>query len=124
MADIVADDLARVPQAAANGEIQIGTLKRTVLSECYQSVQRAVELAVEAVRRPNARIEDEMEIISGQINKLAESLMSQVAAGLEVGEPKSLTTVRLQTTFVDGLRQIFSLAKRVAKAELDPQIIE
>jgi hypothetical protein len=68
------------------------------------------------MRRPNVRIEEEMEIISRQVNKLAESLMSQIAAGLEAGDPKSLTTVRLQTTFVDGLGQIVSLAKRIAQS--------
>ena len=113
MADIIADDFARVAQAAMDSEIQTGTLKRTVLSECYESVQRAVELAIEAVPRPNACTEDEMEIISGQVKKLAEALMSQVASGLESRDPKSLTNVRLQTIFVDGLSQISSLARRI-----------
>lgn len=120
LAEIIADDLVNVARAVVSGQIQADTLKRTVLSECYHSVQRALGLAVAAVRQPNAAIRDEMEIISGKINKLAEDLMSQLATGLEVADPKSLTTVRLQTRFVDGLRQILTLAERIARAELGP----
>lgn len=120
LAEIIADDLVNVARAIVSGQIQADTLKRTVLSEYYHSVQRALGLAVAAVRQPNAAIKDEMEIISGKINKLAEDLMSQLATGLEVADPKSLTTVRLQTRFVDGLRQILTLAERIARAELGP----
>jgi hypothetical protein len=118
LAEIIADDLVNVARAISSGAVQGSTLKRTVLSEFYQSVQRAVDLAVEAVGQPNAAIKDEMEIISGRVNTFAESLMSQVAAGLDARDAKSLDTVRLQTTFVDGLRQIFTLAERIARAEL------
>jgi phosphate:Na+ symporter len=120
IADIIADDLVSVARAAMEGQLQAGTLKRTVLSECYQSVQRVLDLAVEAVRRPNAAALNEIETLSRQVRKLAEELMSQVAAGLQATDPKSLNTVRQQTKFVDGLRQISSLAKRIVRAEVSP----
>ena len=50
--------------------------------------------------------------------------MSQVAAGLDASDPNSLITVRLQTTFVDGLRQISTLAKRIVKTVLNAQGVE
>lgn len=124
IADIIADDLVSVARAAMEGQLQAGMLKRTVLSECYHSVQRVLDLAVEAVRRPSAAALDEIEALSRQVRKLAEELMSQVAAGLQATDPKGLNTVRQQTTFVDGLRQIISLARRIARAELGPGSIQ
>jgi phosphate:Na+ symporter len=123
LAEIIADDLVNVGRAISSGAVQGSTLKRTVLSEFYQSVQHAVDLAVEAVRRPHAAIRDEMEIISGQVNTFGESLMSQVAAGLDARDAKSLDTVRLQTTFVNGLRQIFSLARRIDRSARNDQAL-
>jgi phosphate:Na+ symporter len=122
--DIIGDDLMSVARAAMEGQLQAGTLKRTVLSECYHSVQRVLDLAVEAVRRPSAAALNEIESLSRQVRKLAEELMSQVAAGLQVTDPKGLNTVRQQTTFVDGLRQIVSLARRIVRAELGPGSIQ
>ena len=124
IADVIADDLVSVARAAKSGQLQAGTLKRTVLSECYQWTQRGLEFAVDAVRQPNEQARTEIKNISDQVKTLAEKLMSQVAAGLDASDPNSLSTVRLQTTFVDGLRQISTLAKRIAQSVLNPQNIE
>jgi hypothetical protein len=49
--------------------------------------------------------------------------MARLATGLEAGDPQSVATLRLQTTFVEGLRQIFSLAKRIARNARPPQTV-
>jgi Na+/phosphate symporter len=119
IADIIADDLVSVARAAVSGNLQAGTFERTVLSGCYQSAQRALELAVNAMRQPNERMQTEIKDISDQVKTSAEELMSQVAAGLDAPDPNSLMTIRLQTTFVDGLRQISTLAKRIVRTVLN-----
>lgn len=124
IANVIADDLVSVGRAAADGQLQPGTLKRTVVSECYEATQRALELAVGAVRQPSEQVQTEIKTISDQVKTLAEKLMSQVAAGLDASDPNTLNTVRLQTTFVDGLRQISTLAKRIAQNVLNPENIE
>ena len=48
--------------------------------------------------------------------------MSQTAAGLDASDPNSLRTVRLQPIFVDGLRQISTLAKRIVTSVLNPWV--
>lgn len=112
----IVDDLANVAREAAAGRLEAGMLKRTVLSDCYQNVQRALALAVEAVRWPSPGIRSEVETISDQVKKRAEELMSQVATGLASTDSKNLDTVRQQTIFVDGLLQISSLANRVVQS--------
>jgi phosphate:Na+ symporter len=124
IANIISNDLVDVAKAAAAGQLPTGTLKRTVLSECYKSVQQFVELAIECVRGANVEIEEKTRIINSRVKKLADDLMSQTAADLDASDPNSLRTVRLQTIFVDGLRQISSLAGRIVRNALNPETIE
>jgi phosphate:Na+ symporter len=69
IADIIADDLVSVARAAVSGNLQAGTFERTVLSGCYQSAQRALELAVNAVRKPNERMQAEIKDISDKVKR-------------------------------------------------------
>jgi hypothetical protein len=117
--NIIVNDLVDVAKAAAAGQLPASTLKRTVLSECYKSVQQSAVLAIECVRGVNAGIEEKTRIIISQVKKLADDLTSQTAAGLDASDPNSLRTVRLQTMFVDGLRQISTLAKRIVTSVLN-----
>ena len=123
IAHIIGSDLAEVARAAADGQLQAATLKRTVVSECYEATQRALELAVGAVRQPDEPALSEIKNTCEQVKRLAAELLSQVPAGLDASDPNSLSTVRLQTTFVDGLRQISTLAKRIAQSVLNPENI-
>jgi hypothetical protein len=49
---------------------------------------------------------------------MAEELIAQLAGGLQAGDTETLTTLRLQTSFVDSLRQIFTLTRRVSRTVL------
>jgi phosphate:Na+ symporter len=124
IANIISNDLVDVVKASAVGQLPASTLKRTVLSECYKSVQQCVGLAIECVRGASVEIEAKTRIISNRVKKLADDLMSQTAAGLDASDPNSLRSVRLQTIFVDGLRQISSLEKRIAHNAFSPEAVE
>ena len=124
IANVIVNALVDVAKAAALGQLPAGTLKRTVLSECYKSVQQSVELAIECVRGAGVGVEKKTRTIVSHVRKLADDLMSQMAAGLDASDPNSLRSVRLQTIFVDGLRQISSLAKRIAHNALSPETVE
>ena len=122
--DIIGGDLAEVARAAADGQLQPGTLKRTVVSECYEATQLALELAVGVVRQPDGWALSEITNTCDHVKRLAAELLSQVPAGLDASDPNSLSTVRLQTTFIDDLRQISTLARRIAQNVLNPENIE
>jgi phosphate:Na+ symporter len=122
IADIIVAHLASVTREAAAGHLAVGALKRTVLSDCYKNVQRALTLAIEAVFQPSPGIRGEVEIVSDQVKELAEKLMSQIATGAT--DSKNLNTVRQQTIFLDGLRQISSLAKRIVQSMTQEKVID
>lgn len=116
LADVIADDLADIARNAASELDHPPTLERAVLSDLYQAVQRSVGLAVQAVRRRDVAAAAAVLAMSDEIRQLADSLMSRLAAGLDDGGPQNLATLRLQTTFVEGLRHVFTLAKRIARS--------
>jgi phosphate:Na+ symporter len=122
LADIIGDDLVAVARTAG-GKPSL-RLDRAVVSELYQKVQQAVELAVRAVRQQDAPAAEAVLAMSPDVRQCAEELMSRLATGFDANNPEGPAALRLQTHFVDSLRQIFTLAKRIVRAELGPEITE
>src|SRR5262245_32576746 len=118
MADIVADDLVGIARDLGKRSEHVRTLEVAVVSAFYQAVQHAIELARQAVRMQEASAAGEVIELSESSKKMAEDLITQLAGGLRAGDPETLTALRLQTSFVNGLRQIVTLAGRVARSVL------
>ena len=78
-----------------------------MLSDLYQATQRAVGLAVQAVRQQDVTAAKAVLDMSDEVRGLADTLMTRLAAGLEAAGPQQLASLRLMTWFVHGLRQIF-----------------
>ena len=56
-----------------------------------------------------------VEAMSGHVRQLADNLMSRVVEGWNSDAPGNLANLRLQTAFIGGIRQIFTLTKRIAR---------
>jgi len=122
VADIISDDLVAVAQAAT-GKPSL-QLDRAVVSELYRKVQQAVEVAVRAVQQTDTRAAEAVLAMSPEVRQCADELMSRLAMSFDASNPEAPATLRLQTSFVDSLRQIFTLAKRIARIQLGPEAIE
>jgi Na+/phosphate symporter len=118
MADIVADDLVGVARDLEKRSEHVRTLEGAVVSAFYRTVQHAVELACQAVRAQDAAAASRVIEISQSVQKTAEDLITQLAGGLRSGSPETLAALRLQTSFMNGLRQIVTLTVRVARTVL------
>jgi phosphate:Na+ symporter len=122
LAEIIGEDLVAIAQtAAAKPSLRFD---RRVVSGLYGKVQDAVELAVRAVRQQDTSAAEAVLAMSPDVRQCAEDLMSLLATSFDANNPQGPTTLRLQTSFVDSMRQIFTLAKRIARAELGPETIE
>jgi phosphate:Na+ symporter len=119
ISDIVSDELLDVARAAA--ERPSPRLEPAAVSEFYGRVQRAVEMAVTAVRHSDIQAAQKALAMSGEIRQFAEGLLATVAEGFSAGDPEGPARLRLQTTFVNGVRQIFTLAKRLARSGYAPE---
>jgi phosphate:Na+ symporter len=119
ISDAISGDLLGVARAAfENPSIR---LEPALVSEFYGRVQLAVELAVSAVRRADAEAAAKVLAMSGEVRQLGEALLSKLAKGFNSADPEASATLRLQTTFVDALRQTFTLTKRIARNACAPE---
>ena len=95
-----------------------GRLDQAAFSDLYQAVERAVGLAVEECSQTGCQSRTRQSpAMSGHVRQLGRSAHVPAGwAGLEADDPQNLAALRLQTRLVDALRQIFTLAKRIARA--------
>lgn len=119
IADVIAEDLPSLGWTAASGGHPPGSAWSGFGDLC-QAVQESVGAATKAVRGQDAAAVAAVAAMSGPVRQLADDLMSRLAAGLGVDGPGDLAALRLQTTRVNALRQIFTLTKRIARAAGPP----
>jgi phosphate:Na+ symporter len=113
ISDVVGDDLFGIACAAV--ERPSVRLAPALMSEFYSRVQQAVGFAVTAVRDSDLEASEKVIAMSGEVRQLGEGLLSRLAEGFNAADPEGSATLRLQTTFVNALRQIFTLTKRTAR---------
>jgi phosphate:Na+ symporter len=87
-------------------------------------VTRAVELAIQGVRENDQRAAESVLMLKSTIQQQSEQLLGRKAARLSAEDPDYLNLVRLQMSFVDQLRRIYTLAKRIAKVTLPPVLAQ
>jgi phosphate:Na+ symporter len=120
ISDIINEDLVGVARAAV--ERPAIRVEPALFSEFYGRVMQAVQLAVSAVRRADEEASAKVLAMSGEVRQLDEALLSKLAGAFNAADPEASATLRLQTTFVDALRQTFTLAKRIARNACAPDV--
>jgi len=83
-----------------------------------------VELAVQAVRDNDQRAAGSVLLLKNTIRDQSENLLARKATRLDAEDPDYLNLVRLQMAFIDQMRRIYTLAKRIAKVALPPALAE
>jgi phosphate:Na+ symporter len=94
------------------------------LGEIYLSVVAAFEHAVKAIQDNNQQAAESVLMMKSTIREQTESFLGWKAARLSADDPDYLELVRLQMSFVDQMRRIYTLTKRVAKVALPPALAQ
>jgi phosphate:Na+ symporter len=95
-----------------------------MLTELYDSTVKAVELAVQSIRDNDQQAAESVMMLKRAFREQSERLLGRKAARLSAEDPDYLALVRLQMGFVDQMRRIYTLSKRVAKVTLPPVIAQ
>ena len=122
LADVIETDMVALAKRASEIKSVSGEETRTILMELYQSTLKSVELAVQAVHDNDQHAAESVLMMKDLLREQSERLLSRKAERLTAEDPDYLELVRLQMGFVDQLRRIYTLAKRVAKLVL-PEVI-
>ena len=97
---------------------------REMLLELYTTVLKSVELTVQAVRDNDQQAAESVLMMKDAIRDQSEHLLERKAVRLTADDPDYLNLVRLQMSFVDQMRRIYTLAKRIAKVVLPPVLAQ
>jgi phosphate:Na+ symporter len=79
-----------------------------------------VELTVQAIRDNDQHAAESVLLLKNIIRDNSESLLARKANRLATDDQDYLKLVQLQMSFVDQMRRIYTLTKRIAKVVLPP----
>jgi phosphate:Na+ symporter len=118
LADVIETDIVALARKAADVKSQPGEETRNILLELYATVVESVELAVNAVRDNDQKAAGAVLLMKDKIRNQAEQLLARKATRLTAEDPDYLNLVRLEMAFVEQMRRIYTLTKRIAKTAL------
>jgi len=124
LADVIETDMVALARKQVNIKSATEGETQTILVELFESTLEAVELAVQAVRDNDQRAAESVMIMKDTIRDQSERLLERKATRLVADDPDYLDLVRMQMSFVDQMRRIYTLAKRIAKVALPPGIAQ
>ena len=124
MAEVIGSDLVALAHKATDLNTASGEKTRKMLLEVYSSVVESMELTVRAIRDNDQLAAESVLIMKDAIRDQSEKLLARKADRLTVDDPDYLDLVRLEMAFVDQMRRIYTLAKRIAKVVLPPVIAQ
>jgi len=122
-ADVIETDMVRVAKAYLEGEYEASTQEtQDMVKGLFETVRRSVELVVKAVGESDQRAAQDVLLLKDDIRDFADRLFERHAERLHSDDPKYLQRVRLMMTFIEQLRHMYTLTKRIAKTQLPPEV--
>lgn len=95
---------------------------RELVQGLWQSVRRGVELAVQAVGNNDQQAAQDVLLLKDEVRDLADRLFHGHARRMRADDPSYLQRVRLLMIFIEQLRHVYTLTKRIAKTQLPTEI--
>ena len=124
LADVIETDLVSLGHKMKDLTSTPGEGTKRMLVDFHTTVVESVELAVRAVRDNDQLAAESVLMMKNSIREHTEKLMARKAERLALEDPGYLDLVRIEMSFVDQMRRIYTLAKRIAKVVLPPVIAQ
>jgi phosphate:Na+ symporter len=124
LADVIETDLVSIARKAADLNLKASEETRTLMMEVYDTVLKSVELTVQAIRDNDQHAAETVLLMKNIIRDNSESLLTRKANRLATDDQDYLKLVQLQMSFVDQMRRIYTLTKRIAKVVLPPVLAQ
>ncbi len=90
----------------------------------FETVRRRIELVVKAVGQSDQRAAQDVLLLRDKVRDFADRLLERHAQRLQIGDPKYVQRVRLLATFIEQLRNMYTLARRVTKTHFPPTLAQ
>jgi len=122
-ADVIETDMVRVVKAYLEGEYEASSQEtQDLVKGLFETVRRSVEMVVKAVGESDEQAAQSVLLLKDEIRSHADQLFERHAKRLHSDDPKYLQRVRLMMTFIEQLRHMYTLTKRIAKTQLPLEV--
>lgn len=115
LADVIESDVRDLMYQSSQLRQVTGEDTRNLLKALYQDVSEALYLAVKALRDADQQAAEQCLALKERIREDAERILARKSKRLYSDDQEYLQLVQLQMAFVDQMRHIYTLSKRVAK---------
>jgi phosphate:Na+ symporter len=120
--DVVESDLIPLSRTIITTEIEPSETTQMVFRNLYLRVCASVENAVQAVADGDEGRARDVIAMKLEINRLIDEALRYQAERVAPTTPDLVTTFRMEDEFIDSLKRIYSLSKRLAKLQL-PSVV-
>ena len=120
LADVIETDLVALGYKAVELSTRSSEETRELLVAFYTTIVESVEAAVKAIRDNDQRAAETVLMMKDSVRIQSESLLARKAQHLTGDNQDYLALVRLEMSFVDQMRRMYTLSKRIAKVALPP----
>jgi phosphate:Na+ symporter len=124
LADVIETDIFSLAQKLADVTSTPGEETDRLLGELHATVVKTVELAVRAIRDNDQQAAESVLTMKDRVRDQSARLLERKAMRLTADDTDYLELVRLVMSFVDQMRRIYTLAKRIAKVVVPPVLAQ
>lgn len=115
LADVIESDVRDLMYQSSQLRQVTGEDTRNLLKALYQDASEALCLAEKALRDADQQAAEQCLALKERIREDAERILARKSKRLHSDDQEYLQLVQLQMAFVDQMRHIYTLSKRVAK---------
>ena len=123
--DVITTDMTFVVNAYLEGDYEASSQEtHEMVTGLFETVYRGVELMTKAVGETNQRAAQDVLLLKDDIQDFADRLFERHTKGLHSEDPRYLQRVRLMMIFIEQLRHMYVLTKRIAKTQLPLEVAQ
>jgi len=118
VADLVVNSMLPLSYKTLDANLTASPEMRKTLDRTHARVNQALLDSVNATRRGDRQLAESVLSAKREINVLLESILELQAERLSQATEQRLDIFRIQMEWVEALKRIYTLSKRVAKLQL------
>jgi len=118
IAGIIESNLVSLAERISALDSRSSEQTRAMMIDVYSSVLASVEQTVQAVKEKDELAAESVLMLKDPIRQQSELIIARKAERLENDDTAYLALIRIEMSFVENMRHIYSLSRRIAKAVL------
>ena len=115
LASVINDELVTVGKAFIDLGAEPSEATRLLLTNMADKVGHAVDQVIQAVREEDETAAEEVITLKDEVGRIADEFLMRQSERIAILDSGHLDLVRIEIEFLDILRSIYTLSKRIAK---------